>query len=74
MGRVSTELVIAEARLAESLMELAAKSVARMGRQGGDMSYTLRATRRAMTRIELRARMRVRALPTDEGGKISRVV
>ena len=73
VSRVQSDLVVAEARLAESRMQLAAERDARIVRQGGGRSVPPRVARRAMTRIELRARMRIRALPTDGDGRVSRV-
>jgi hypothetical protein len=81
MDRVYENMAVVEGRLAESRAELTAERAARMEllqtiraeRQGGEGSRSRRYIRRRLTRIELRARVAVRTLPTDGAGRVSRV-
>lgn len=73
VDRLHEDLAVAEARLAESRAELAAERDARLGCLRGGSCVRAREMHRAVTRIELRARMRVRALPTDGDGRVSQI-
>lgn len=81
VDRMYQDMTILEGRLVESRAQLASERAARQellqrvrqGRQGGVGAHARRYTRRRLTRIELRARMALRTLPTDGAGRVSRV-
>lgn len=73
VSRLTTDLAVAEARLAESRLQLAAERSARLRTQQVRMALRPQAFRRRVARIERRVLARIRALPTVGGGRVSRV-
>lgn len=72
MTGMMTDLAVARGRLEESRLQLAAERTERLRVQRGRRVIRPQTFRREVSRIERRARARIRALQTDGGGRVSR--
>lgn len=69
---LTTEIAVSEGRIDELRRQLAAERDARQARRDGMWYGPPRTLRREITRIEMRARVRIRALPASSEGYIRR--
>lgn len=71
MGQLTAELAVANDHVQELRDQLGMERELRVAQQRGMIPFTAQQMRTALTRIELRARVRMRGLPTGEGVTVS---